>query len=654
MSKNTINTIIGVVLIIVIFIGFTILNQPSKEENARRKRFDDSTNAIQAKKYKEDSARQANPKIKDSLIKDSIANNTAVVKSTDSTAKQENKDNAGVFSMSSNGAAKKYVIENDLVKLKISSIGGGISYIELKKYKTWDKKPLIVLNNDTSNVSLIFFANNRNIKTNTLIFYPNWTDQKFNGKDSMSIGKDGSLAFSMRLYPNNADSTLNKSKYIEFAYLLKGGNYMMDFTINMINMNDVIAANTNNISLEWNLDAQQLEKSRKNEMMTTTVYFKPKDDDVDYLSETKDDEKSFNAQVKWVSFTQQFFSSTIIANSSFSEAKIKSIQGTDSSAYLKKLFASLALPYNSSNKQSYSMLMYNGPNQYNTLRDYKLDLERQIPLGWGFFLLQWINRFAVIPVFNFLDSFGINYGIIILLLTIILKIILLPIAYKTYMSSAKMRILKPEIDEITQKFPKKEDAMKKQQATMALYKKAGVNPMAGCIPLLLQMPILIALYRFFPASIELRQQSFLWATDLSTYDSIYSWTEQIPLLSTFYGNHISLFTLLMTISTIIYTRQNNQMMGSTNQMPGMKVMMYLMPVMFLGFFNNFAAGLSYYYLLANLLTFAQMYLFRKFVNEDKLHARIQENKKKTVKKSGWQKRLEDMAKTRGYQPAKKK
>jgi YidC/Oxa1 family membrane protein insertase len=654
MSKNTINTIIGVVLIIVIFIGFTILTAPSKEEKEKARKYHDSLLSIQEKKYKEDSARQANPKVNDSIKKDSLVNNAGTVKSTDSVAKQENKDNTGVFSLSSDGVAKKYIIENELIKLKISSRGGGISYIELKKYKTWDKKPLIVLNNDTSNISLIFFANNRNIKTNTLIFHPFWTDQKFNGKDSMSIGKDGNLAFSMRLYPNNADSTLNKSKYVEFAYTLKGDNYMMDFTINMINMNDVIAANTNNISLEWNLDAQQLEKSRKNEMMTTTVYFKPKDDDVDYLSETKDDEKSFNAQIKWVSFTQQFFSSTIIANTSFSEAKLKSIQGTDSSIYLKKLFASLALPYNSSNKQSYSMLMYNGPNQYNTLRDYKLDLERQIPLGWGFFLLQWINRFAVIPVFNFLDSFGINYGIIILLLTIILKIILLPIAYKTYMSSAKMRILKPEIDEITQKFPKKEDAMKKQQATMALYKKAGVNPMAGCIPLLLQMPILIALYRFFPASIELRQQSFLWATDLSTYDSIYSWTEQIPLLSTFYGNHISLFTLLMTISTIIYTRQNNQMMGSTNQMPGMKVMMYLMPVMFLGFFNNFAAGLSYYYLLANLLTFAQMYLFRKFVNEDKLHARIQENKKKIVKKSGWQKRLEDMAKTRGYQPAKKK
>lgn len=654
MSKNTINTIIGVVLIIAIFIGYTLITAPSKEEKERARKFHDSLLTVQQKKFKDDSIAAANPKKNDSLKKDSVTVKTETLKNSDSIAKVEKKDNAGAFSLSAEGAIKKYVLENDLVKLKISSRGGGISYIELKKYKTWDKKPLIILNSDTANLSLIFFSNNRNIRTDGLTFQPFWTDQKYNGKDSIVIGKDGTLAFSMRLYPDNADSTLNKSKYIEFAYVLKGGNYMMDFTINMINMNDVIASNTNNISLEWNLDAPQLEKSRKSEMMTTTVYFKPKDDDVDYLSETKSDEKSFNAQVKWISFTQQFFSTTLISNTAFSEAKISSVQGTDSSVYLKKLFASLALPYNSGPKQSYSMMMYNGPNHYKTLTSYNLDLERQIPLGWGFFLLQWINRFAAIPVFNFLDSFNINYGIIILILTILLKILLLPIAYKTYMSSAKMRILKPEIDEINQKFPKKEDAMKKQQATMALYKKAGVNPMAGCIPLLLQMPILIALYRFFPASIELRQQSFLWATDLSTYDSIYSWTTQIPLLSTFYGNHISLFTLLMTISTIIYTWQNNQMMGSTNQMPGMKVMMYIMPVMFLGFFNNFAAGLSYYYLLANLITFLQMYLFRKFVNEDKLHARIQENKKKVVKKSGWQKRLEDMAKQRGYQPAKKK
>ncbi|HEX7410581.1 MAG TPA: membrane protein insertase YidC, partial [Bacteroidales bacterium] len=293
--------------------------------------------------------------------------------------------------------------------------------------------------------------------------------------------------------------------------------------------------------------------------------------------------------------------------------------------------------------QTVCMLMFAGPLKYKLLRKIDLNLERQIPLGWSFFLLAWINRFAVLPVFNFLEGFNLNYGIIILILTILLKVLLLPIAYKTYLSSAKMRLLKPEVDEIGLKFPKKDDAMKKQQATMALYKKAGVNPMSGCVPMLLQMPILIAMFRFFPASIELRQQSFLWAHDLSSYDSILNLGFTIP----FYGDHVSLFCLLMTISTILYTKMNNDMMASSNQMPGMKTMMYLMPIMFLGFFNSYSSGLSYYYLLANLFTFAQMYIIRRFVNEDKLHAQLQENKKKVVVKSGFQKRLEEMAKQQG-------
>jgi YidC/Oxa1 family membrane protein insertase len=263
--------------------------------------------------------------------------------------------------------------------------------------------------------------------------------------------------------------------------------------------------------------------------------------------------------------------------------------------------------------------------------------------------MQWINRYAVIPVFNFLEGFGWNYGIIILVLTVLLKIVLFPIAYKSYVSSAKMRALKPEIEELGQKFPKKEDAMKKQQATMDLYKKAGVNPMAGCIPMLLQFPILIAMFRFFPSAIELRQQSFLWADDLSSYDSIYNLPFNIP----FYGDHVSLFTLLMTVSTLIYTRMNQEMMGSQQQMPGMKTMMYLMPIMFLGLFNNYAAGLSYYYFLANVFTFGQMFFIRKSIDESKIRKQIEMNKKKPRKKSNWQKRLEEAAKQRGYKAPKR-
>jgi len=374
---------------------------------------------------------------------------------------------------------------------------------------------------------------------------------------------------------------------------------------------------------------------------------------LEYLSERSDDDESITTKLRWVSFKSRFFLSAFIADKAFENGDLRAFTREDeeNAHYLRNMEAVVGVPFYNQPEQTFASSFYFGPNKYKTLKKFHLDLERQIPLGWSFFLMAWINIYAVIPVFNWLGAYGWNYGIVILILTILLKIVLFPIAYKTYLSSARMRVLKPEIEEITKKFPKSEDAMKKQQATMALYKKAGVNPMAGCLPMLLQFPILIAMFRFFPSSIELRQQAFLWAHDLSSYDSIVSWTAQIPLLSQYYGNHVSLFTLLMTISTIIYTRINNDMMGSAStQMPGMKVMMYFMPLMFLGIFNNYASGLSYYYLLANLMTFAQMYVIRRSLDEDKIRRQILANKKKPKKQSGFQKRLEDMAKQRGYNP----
>jgi len=680
MKKSTINTIIGIVIIFGIIVGYTLLTRPSKEELAK-KRKEDSTKLVA--KYKEDSTIKAK-KITDSLRKvqiiadtlkareqranDSLSNLGKPVKKkktkkaetisvnditakSDSVRKAEQQLKSGSFSLSTTGSKKPFILENELLKLRISRKSGFISSVQLKKYVTYEKSPLILYNCDTTFKVNFYGVNNVLYKTSDFYFEPYCTDNRFTGKDSMSVKGNDSLVFSMRLYPDGADSVRAKDKYIEFRYVLRGNNYMIGFQIRLEKMQDILGTNSNYLFFEWMENLRQQEKSLKPEHNATTVYYKPAEDDVDYLSETKDDEKQFKVPVKWVSFKQQFFSSTLIAKESFKEAtlKVQTLNDTLSPRYLKTTYALLTVPYTPSATQTYDMSLYYGPNQYKILTKYNLSLERQIPLGWGFFLLQWINRFAVIPIFNWLENYGINYGIIILILTILLKIVLFPIAYKTYKSSAKMRILKPEIEEIGKKFPKKEDAMKKQQATMALYKKAGVNPMAGCIPLLLQMPILIAMYRFFPASIELRQQPFLWAYDLSTYDSIANLGFSIP----FYGDHISLFTLLMTISTVIYTWLNNQLMGQTNQMPAMKWMMYLMPIMFLGFFNNFAAGLSYYYLLANLITFLQMYLFRKFTNEEKIHAKIQENKKKPVKKSGFQARLEEMARKRGYNPPKK-
>ncbi len=639
------NTIIGLLLIFVILIGYSIWMTPSQEEKEAFKRKQDST--LQARRMQDSIAlvRFIEQKKQDSIRANQQAGSQTETSAGTTGNEPVNRDKLGVFTGSSVGTDGIYQIENDLMKIGISAKGGKIISVELKNYHTYDSLPLILFDANKTNFGLTFFANNRIINTNDLYFQPaDSKNLKVSGKDSQS--------FSMRLYADQADSAFNKSSYIEFLYTLKGNEFMLDFDINFVGMSNHLEAGTNYIDLSWNIELLQTEKGT-DQFNGPTVYYKYYQDDVDFLSETKDEELDLVTRVKWIGFKQRFFTSTLIAKDYFLNAKIKAftLEKPESKKYLRSLETAINLPFTPSEKTNIPMSFYFGPNKYKTLRQYKLDLERQIPLGWSFFLMAWINRYAVLPVFNFLEGFGWNYGIIILILTILLKIVLYPIAYKSYISSAKMRLLKPDIDELGQKFPKKEDAMKKQQATMDLYRKAGVNPMAGCIPMLLQFPILIALFRFFPAAIELRQEAFLWADDLSSYDSILDLPFNIP----FYGSHVSLFTLLMTISTIIYTKINQDLMGSSQQqLPGMKTMMYIMPVMFLGIFNNYASGLSYYYFLANVLTFGQMWLIKQFINEDKIHKKIEENKKRpSKKKSGWQKRLEDAAKARGYKPTKK-
>lgn len=666
------NTIIGIVMIIAILIVWNLIFGPSKEDLAKRKRYYDSVQKVNKENHIKDSilfsqkkASLANPDTIRRMRKDSTA--------LDSLIKINSKDAYGVFGAAVNGKKKIITIENELAKFRFTTEGGKLCYVQLspKNYHTFDSLPLVLLNNDSTKFNFVFNTNyvykrtykvkdlksknktrdsvatdstNRSINTGMLVFDPVIMDARFRDKDSISLKGSDSLKLSMRLYP---DSTFNpqKNKYFELLYTIYGDNYMMRIQANFKNLRDVIQSNSS-VNLQWKMRLRQQEKSLKNEKMASTIYFKYFGDEVDYLSETKNGNKDLTTKVNWIGFKQQFFTSTLIADQGFSSAKITTDNNDTALRIVKVCTADISIPLDADSKQGFPMRMYFGPNKYKTMKKYDIDIEHQIPLGWSSpYILGWINRFAVIPVFNLLENTGMNYGIIILILTILLKIVLFPIAYKTYVSSAKMRVLKPEIDEINKKYPK-EKALERQQATMSLYKKAGVNPLAGCIPMLLQMPILIALYRFFPASIELRQQHFLWATDLSSYDSVLKLGFNIPM----YGDHISLFCLLMTISTIIYTRVNNQLMGTQQQMPGMKVMMYIMPVMFLGFFNNFAAGLSYYYFLANMLTFLQMWLIRRTVNEDAIHQRIQEYRKKpdTKKKSGFQKRLEDMAKQRGY------
>lgn len=644
------NTIIGLLIIFGIFIGWGVFMSPSKEELEKQRQMHDS--AVQAQlKINDSLANVAAAKVEESAGKTLPGIISATDTNLNDSLRHELKARFGSFASSAVGEPKVYTLENDFVKIDLNQLGGRPWKVELKKYKTHDTLPIILFDSTASEFGLEFFSLNKLINTNQFFFKPFWYNTADKGKTDLLVSGSDSLVFGMRLYADAGDTAVNNGSYIEFRYTLKGNDYMMGYDVAFVGMGNVIDRNTTFVNLNWKADLRSQEKSHENEQRETTVYFRyTKDKDVDYLSQTKDDKKNLSTSVKWISYKALFFTTVLMSDDGFEGADIQSFTKTTPplpDRYLKSMSTVIPLAYQSGKDAEYRMKLYYGPNKYRTLRDYHIQLERQISLGWSFLPMWFINVYAVIPVFDWLDSWGLSYGIIILILTILLKVFLLPIAYWSYRATAKMRVLKPEIDEITKKYTKPEDSMKKQQATMELYRKVGVNPMAGCVPMLLQFPILIAMFRFFPSSIELRQQSFLWAHDLSSYDSIYNLPFNIP----FYGDHVSLFTLLMTISTIIYTKMNNDMMASSNQLPGMKTMMYIMPVMFLGIFNNYASGLSYYYLLANLFTFGQMWLIRRTIDEKKLLQKLQENKKKPVKKSGFQRRLEEMA--RQQQAARK-
>jgi YidC/Oxa1 family membrane protein insertase len=627
------NSIIGFILIAGIMIGYTYWMSPSEKELARQQYVADST--AQAQKQKAEELATETIILEDSQPYETVNNISpqGTLENFD-----DLKSKYDLFANAAIGEEELYVIENDFIKLEVTNKGGYIKTVELKDYQTYDSLPVVLLDPETSKFGLSFFSNNRIINTENFYFTPG-----DNVSTQMSVSGPNSLTFSMRLYTGSDEGVVNTDSYIEYLYYIRGDNYMFDFTINIVGMDNAISSNSSFVDLNWYADLRKQEKT-VDQFNGSTIYYKFFQDEVDYMSESDNDEEQITTKLKWVSYKQRFFSSTLIAKNSFENGNLQVFEKENpgSDRYLKTMVSDFSLPINLKGTTSIPFAFYFGPNKFYTLKSYDLDLERQIPIGWGFFILAWINEYIVIPTFDWLGGYGWNYGIVILVLTLMLKTLLFPIAYKTYYSSAKMRVLKPEIDELSKKFPKKEDAMKKQQAVMALYKKAGANPAAGCVPMLLQMPILFAMFRFFPASIELRQQPFLWAHDLSSYDSI----ANLPFTIPFYGDHVSLFTLLMTVSTIMYTYLNNQMMsGQTTQMPGMKTMMYIMPVMFLGIFNGYASGLSYYYFLANVITFGQMFVFRYAINEDKLRAKIEQNKKKPAKKkSAFQKRLEDAAK----------
>ena len=632
------NSIIGIILIIGILVGWSIWVTPSKEEIEKQRHYQDSIYQVNRARYIQDSIRFAEAQKQAEQV---VAQQETIGEMSDDVMR----DKYGVFTTIATGEEKIITVENDVMKMTLSSKGAFVKTVELKDYKTWDSLPLISFDENTTKFNLSFFAANRNINTIDLFFAPYLNNEPYNGEGNLVVG-DKPLVLSFKAFSDDLSTKLNPDEYIEFKYTITKDEYMVDFDVKTVNMKHVIASNTNFVTIDWYADLLKQEKA-VDRYNGSNVYYKYVSDDVESLNGNrggeKDGEADLRSNLKWLSFKQRFFSYSLIAKDNFNSAVVgmKTDYRQQNPRYLKTMYATVDVPFDGlSATNMLPMQFYFGPNSLKIMDKYDLDLDKQIPLGGK--LVGWINRYIVVNVFNWLGSYGWNYGIVILVLTVIIKLALMPFAFKSYQSTAKMRVLKPEIDEINAKYPDEKDNMKKQQAIMDLYKKAGASPTSGCLPMLLQLPILWAIFRFFPASIELRQQPFLWADDLSTYDSILDLGFNIP----FYGDHVSLFTLLMTVTTILYTYINNKQMAATQQqgMKGMKVMMYIMPIMFLGLFNSYSSGLSYYYMLVNIITFLQMYLFRVFMDDEKLRKKIELAKQRPVKKSGFQKRLEELQK----------
>lgn len=639
-------TIIGLVLIFAVFGVWMYVSQPSEEERAKIKQKQDS--AIAANMRAEQEAEKAERLSEDAEKKEQadIKQLAQAAEGNDSLATEAKRilsNQFGAFSEAALNKEQHLTIENELLKADLTSLGANIEQVTLKEYKTYHKDSVRFFTENGNSYGLNLSIGSKVLRTNELNFEVFVNDKPYTGGEKLSVEGKDSLVVSMRLYAD-ADTLTKNRGYLEYRYTLRGDDYRIGYSIITNNLEKVIT-DRNTLEFVWNSKLRLKEKDGNVERKNSSIYYLLKDE-VEYLKENgADDQKEENGiPIKWVSFKQQFFSTALIAESSndFAYAKMQTItEKGQHDKYLRTMKADLNIPFDGDKEYfKYDMNFFFGPNKYSVVSDYNIDMEQIIPLGWGFFLLHWINRFVVLPVFNFLQQFGWSMGIIILVLTILVKLVLFPLAYKSYSSSAKMRVIAPEVQKINEKYPKQEQAMQKQQAIMNLYKRAGINPMAGCLPMLLQFPILVAMFRFFPASIELRQQSFLWADDLSSYDSILDLPFNIP----FYGAHISLFCLLMTVAQIFYTRITMKQQPQNNSMPGMKFMMYFMPVMMLFILNSQSAALNYYYLISLCITFIQMFAIQKSINGEKVLKRLEANSKKPLKKSKWQQRIEALEK----------
>ncbi len=536
----------------------------------------------------------------------------------DSVAEARNRAQYGSFASLAQGEAQEVVLENNLVRITLSSKGAQVKEVFLKEFLTYDKQPLYLVDEESSQQSWVLNTNNGPIDLTSLYYQADGGNQTIATQDSIAVSFTGQL---------------ESGKAIRHHYYLKDDSYELGYRLQLDGLDS--ETNRQDIAFSWNKKVRKLEQNLKESREKTTVNFYDVDGDFDYVSPTSTDreEEAPGAALKWVAVKQKFFTTAIIADASFRQGRMATEINPDDTTIVKNAEIAMSIPQNENNELSFRY--YFGPNNYQILKKITPGFSKNIDLGWP--VISWFNKFLIIPIFSFLENYISNYGIIILILVLIIKLLLSPLSYKSYVSMAKTKVLKPELDLIKEKYP--DDMQKQQSEQMQLYSKVGINPLSGCIPLVLQMPILLAMFSFFPNSIELRQESFLWAHDLSTYDSVLN----LPFTIPFYGSHVSLFTLLMTASTIMITATNSQM--STVQGP-MKTMQYMMPVMFLFFLNSYSSGLTFYYFVANLVTYGQQVVIRKFVDEDKIKAILEENKKKNVnkKKSKFQQRLEDAMK----------
>lgn len=609
------NTVLGFICIGIILIGFSWYNTKVFKEQERANFVADSIARAEAlknaPKMEESSLEQAAGAVADSAAAEDIQQQMVTYKDS-------------LLEAASKAAEEFYTLENDKLKVTFTTKGAQASQVLVKDYYTHDSLDLYLVNKNASEFALSFYTDQQ-ISTSDFVF------TKVASTDSTLV---------LRL-------NFGENSYIDYQYTLPAESYIVDFNVKMVGMNRYISRNVSSLDVDWSLDIPRLERGYDNEKNYSTIAYKyPNEKGAEDLGLRKEhSSEELNTKVEWVAFQQQFFSAILMAEDDFTGGRL-SYEFASEPEYLveNRLMdcdARMQVDYKGGEEVNIPFKFYYGPNLYKELKEYGYGFEQIVPLGgW---LIGWINRVVIINCFDFLNGFISNYGIIILLMTIFIKLIISPLTFKSYVSSAKMRVLRPEIEKINQKYPRKEDAMKKQQETMALYSKTGVSMFGGCLPMLLQFPILFAMFRFFPVSFELRQQGFLWAKDLSAYDSIIDLPFNIPL----YGDHVSLFAILMAVSMYFYSKLNMDQMPSDPNMAGMRGMqLYFMPIFLLVLCNNFSSGLSYYYMLSNLITIVQTWVIRKyFVDEKKIYEQLKAKAANTkTKKSKWQERLEQLQK----------